>query len=170
MAAKRSACSGGSPGERDGLNTVEQKLGDVAVKRIEDVEKSRGVGKGEIQGVGIEDFDVIAGMSGRLPLDEVLACDGNQRGIEFHANHAAKRKVGGEHESAALAATDVDEDVIATGIRAVGEGLVPESEDLEKCRWGGSPVGGDVAVVGTAGAGAPSAAAPAGVPPTPERD
>jgi hypothetical protein len=74
----------------------------VAVKRIEDTEKSRGLWKGELKGVGIQDLDVIAGMGGRLPLGEVLARDGSQRGMEFHANHAAKRKIGDQHEGPAL--------------------------------------------------------------------
>ena len=53
----------------------------LVVKRIEDIEKNRGVWKGELEGVGVEDHDVIAGMGGGLPLDEVLLCDGDQRSI-----------------------------------------------------------------------------------------
>jgi hypothetical protein len=107
-------------------------------------------------------------MGGCLPLDEVVTRNRDQRGMEFHANHAAKRKIGGEHEDPALATTDVDEDVIATGIRAVGEGLVPESEGLEKRRWSGSQVRGDVAIVGAAGAEKPSTDDPAGIDAMPE--
>jgi|HubBroStandDraft_6_1064221.scaffolds.fasta_scaffold148558_2 hypothetical protein len=86
---------GSRAGERDCLDAVQQKLRGMKIKWIEGIEKSRGLWKGELKGVGMENRDVIAGVRGRLPLDEVLPRDGDQRGMEFHANDAAKRKVGG---------------------------------------------------------------------------
>ena len=147
----------------DYLDAIEQKLREVSVEGIEDIEKRRGIWKGELEGVGVEDLDVVAGVGGRVPFEEVFLRDGDQRGIEFDARDATKWIVGGEHDGSALAATDVDEDVVASGIWAVGEGAVPEGEDVEKGRGSGSPVCGDVAIVIAAGVETTSADESAGV-------
>jgi hypothetical protein len=134
----------------------------VGVERIEDIKKRGRVWKGELERVGVEDFDVVAGVGGGLPLSKVFLSGGDQRGTEFDADDTAKRKIGGEHEGSAFAAADIDEDVIANGVGAASEGVVPEGENVDKCRGSGSPIGRDVAVVVAAGVETASADEPAG--------
>src|ERR1017187_5914634 len=140
------------PGQRQSPEAVQHELHRVIIKRMEYIEENRGFWQRDLKRVVVKRHNVIAWMSRRFPLEQILLRDRNQRAIKFHTDNTAKWKIRSEHERPALAAANVDEDIVATAVRAVREGLVPAGEGIVERRWSDSPIRGNVAIVGVAGA------------------
>src|ERR1039458_5194660 len=89
------------------------------------------------------------GVVGAVPVSDILASDGGERGVELDADDLAEGVLAGDEQAAAFAGADVDKGVAGDGVGR--DGFAPLGDEGAEDGGRDTVVGGDVLVVGVAG-------------------